>query len=236
MTTKKTAKKTTAKPKSTKPATTAEAMFLVASEFSKIGIDKRGYNSQQKFHFRSIDQTLQVLSPLMIQAGLIMTPTVQSIECSEIHPIAAGKSVTHKATVIIRYDFRLATQPGVVISATFVGQGLDSYDKAVNKAVSACFKYMTFQTFIIPLEGCDDSDGEPNHETTLPDQTAEKNPAEDKTAKRFSDKISKATSLEALIKVSNEIAGHYGIGKAPPALGSEWKNKRDQINQKAEKT
>ena len=37
---------------------------------------------------------------------------------------------------------------------------MDSGDKATNKAMSAAYKYMAFQTFAIPTQGDNDADGQ----------------------------------------------------------------------------
>jgi hypothetical protein len=45
-----------------------------------------------------------------------------------------------------------------VHTARTFGEAMDSGDKATNKAMSAAYKYVTFQTFCIPTEGDNDAD------------------------------------------------------------------------------
>ena len=68
----------------------------------------------------------------------------------------------------IRYRF--FTVDGSYIDAVVVGEGMDSGDKATNKAMSVAFKYACFQTFCIPTENLiDDPDAdtpEPNRKNS----------------------------------------------------------------------
>ena len=58
----------------------------------------------------------------------------------------------------IRFDF--IAIDGSSISATVIGEAMDSGDKATNKAMSIAFKYACFQVFCIPTEEMQDPDSE----------------------------------------------------------------------------
>ena len=60
-------------------------------------------------------------------------------------------------TVGVEYDI-IAAEDGSRHVVRFVGEAMDSADKATNKAMSAAFKYMAMQTFCIPTEGDNDAD------------------------------------------------------------------------------
>lgn len=218
------------------PKTTAEGLALVARRMAEIGIAKSNRMNAGRggaFDFRSVDQVFQTLSPMLVEAGLIMTPTVEDLETSEIHPLDSSKGVTYKATIRIRYDFRLASNPADVISATFVGVGLDNYDKAANKAASACFKYCVFQTFCVPLSGCIDSDAEPEPEQPTGPVQRDDDPAGvddlDEIGRSFLDRIEKADSPAKIQAIGREMASRYGVGRVPETLGQSWKAKRDAL-------
>ncbi len=58
----------------------------------------------------------------------------------------------------MKYTFY--AEDGSHIEAVVVGEGMDSGDKATNKAMSAAFKYACFQVFCIPTEEMKDPDAE----------------------------------------------------------------------------
>ena len=55
-------------------------------------------------------------------------------------------------------------EDGSSIEAVVIGEGMDSGDKASNKALAVAFKYACFQVFCIPTEEMKDPDAE-CHET-----------------------------------------------------------------------
>ncbi len=61
--------------------------------------------------------------------------------------------------------FRFCADDGSSIEAVTIGEGMDSGDKATNKAMAVAFKYACFQVFCIPTEEMKDPDAdtpEPN--------------------------------------------------------------------------
>ena len=58
----------------------------------------------------------------------------------------------------IKYIFY--AEDGTYIEAVTVGEGMDSGDKATNKAMAIAMKYALFQVFCIPTEEMKDPDGE----------------------------------------------------------------------------
>jgi hypothetical protein len=58
----------------------------------------------------------------------------------------------------IKFDF--FTVDGSSVSATVIGEAMDSGDKATNKSMSIAFKYACFQVFCIPTEEMRDPDAD----------------------------------------------------------------------------
>ena len=58
----------------------------------------------------------------------------------------------------IKYTFY--AEDGTFVTAVVIGEGMDSGDKATNKAMSIAFKYALFQIFCIPTEEMADPDSE----------------------------------------------------------------------------
>ena len=71
---------------------------------------------------------------------------------------------TNKGSVLIysicRIKYTFFAEDGSCIEAVTVGEGMDSGDKATNKAMAIAFKYACFQVFCIPTEEMKDPDEE----------------------------------------------------------------------------
>jgi hypothetical protein len=61
---------------------------------------------------------------------------------------------------ICKVKYTFYAEDGSSISATVIGEGMDTGDKATNKAMSIAFKYACFQVFCIPTEEMVDPDAE----------------------------------------------------------------------------
>ena len=129
------------------------AMIGILTDISPIAKEQR--NTAQGYQFRGIDQFLNALHPLMAKHGVYVTPSVESIERTE----RQGKSsVLLYAIATVRFTFRAAD--GSSVDCVTVGEGMDSGDKATNKAMSAAYKYALMQTFAVPTEEMIDGDAE----------------------------------------------------------------------------
>ncbi len=127
------------------------AVIEVTEAIGKIGISKDRQNQQQGYKFRGIDQVLNALNPLLSEAKLCILPKMVE-RFQEERPTKDGKGVLF--FVKVTCDFKLVSaKDGSFDVVTFYGEGMDSADKATNKAMSAAYKYMAFETFCIPLEG-----------------------------------------------------------------------------------
>lgn len=120
-------------------------------------VGKNDTNRQQGFKYRGIDAVMNALNPAMIKHKIFCVPEVLDQSREE-------RTTTKGGTLIysvcrIRYTF--FTTDGSFVQAVVVGEGMDSGDKATNKAMSVAFKYACFQTFCIPTENLmDDPDAE----------------------------------------------------------------------------
>lgn len=129
-----------------------------------VGAVKKGdYNKSQNFKYRSIDAVMNALNPAMIKHKIFCAPEV--IEQSREERTTKAGSVLIYSVCKMRYRF--FTTDGSYVDAVVVGEGMDSGDKATNKAMAVAFKYACFQTFCIPTENImDDPDRETPEEIT----------------------------------------------------------------------
>ena len=134
-----------------------QAINAVQTELAKIGISKSSRNSQGAgYNFRGIDAVYNVLSSIMAQHGLCIIPRMLSRSCEERTSKSGG--ALFYVTVEAEFDL-VSAEDGSKHTAKTFGEAMDSGDKATNKAMSAAYKYMAFQTFAIPTEGDNDADG-----------------------------------------------------------------------------
>ena len=132
-----------------------KAIAEVTAAMSKEGIGKGRKNQQQGYSFRGIDDVYNVLSGMLASAGLCIIPRILSRVCEE-RTTQKGNALFY-VTVEAEYDL-VSAEDGSKHTAKVFGEAMDSADKATNKAMSAAYKYMAFQTFAIPTEGDNDAD------------------------------------------------------------------------------
>lgn len=132
-----------------------ESIINVMDEIGAVGKNKK--NTQGAgFMYRGIDDVMNALQPALIKHKVFIVPTVLSEERSERSSSKGGLLLYTRLT--IRFDF--IAIDGSSISATVIGEAMDSGDKATNKAMSIAFKYACFQVFCIPTEEMQDPDSE----------------------------------------------------------------------------
>jgi hypothetical protein len=127
----------------------------VSADVAKTGIEKNRKNEQQGYKFRGVDDVYNVLAPVLARHGLVILPRMLSRECVE-RQTQRGNALFY-ITVEAEFDF-VSAHDGSRHTARTYGEAMDSGDKGTNKAMSAAYKYVTFQTFCIPTEGDNDAD------------------------------------------------------------------------------
>ena len=132
-------------------------MSDVMKEIGSVGKDQK--NIAQGFKFRGIDQFVNSLYPALTKHGVFMTPRCVS-ERTEIKEVVRGNGkagVDKHVAIMMEYDF-FAEDGSKVTVGPVPAEGLDSGDKATNKALSAALKYALIQTFSIPTEDMAEGD------------------------------------------------------------------------------
>lgn len=122
-------------------------------------VEKAQENRAQGFKFRGIDQFINALYPALVKHGVFISPECVS-EKHEIREVqrSNGKMGLDKhVSLMMRYHF-YADDGTFVTIGPIASEGLDSGDKATNKALSAALKYALIQTFAIPTEDMIDGD------------------------------------------------------------------------------
>jgi len=128
----------------------------VMTDLAAEGISKDRKNTQGSgYNFRGIDDVYNALSKALSKNRLVIIPRV--ISRGNVERSSKSGGALFYTTVDVEFDIVSAVD-GSKHTARTVGEAMDSGDKSSNKAMSAAYKYMAFQTFCIPTEGDNDAD------------------------------------------------------------------------------
>lgn len=131
-----------------------ETINAVMEEIGAVGKNSR--NEKQNYMYRGVDDVMNALNPAFIKHKLFTVPEVVSQKREE-RQTANGKNTIY-SVLSVKYTFY--AEDGSSIYTIVPGEGMDSGDKASNKAMSSAFKYACFQVFCIPTEEMQDPDAE----------------------------------------------------------------------------
>ena len=126
----------------------------VMQDIGAIGKDKK--NQQQGFNYRGVDDVMNALQPALVRHKMYVVPEVLELNRME-RTTDKGKTLLY---TVVKVKYTFYTEDGSSVSATVIGEGMDSADKSANKAMSIAFKYACFQVFCIPTEEMIDPDAE----------------------------------------------------------------------------
>lgn len=129
-----------------------EAITSIMSEGYAIAKNKR--NTQQGFQYRGIDDVMNTFQPLLAKYRVFLVPEVLEQQRQE-RITKDGKTLLYS---ILRMKYTFCAEDGSSVSAVVIGEGMDSGDKASNKAMAVAMKYAMFQVFCIPTEEMPDPD------------------------------------------------------------------------------
>lgn len=146
-------------------------LALVMHDVGAIGKDSR--NQAQGFNYRGIDEIYNTLHEILIRHGVFTVPEVLSAVREE-RTTAKGTALVYS---ILTIKYRFYAEDGSFFEATVVGEGMDSGDKASNKAMSVAHKYCFIQVLSIPTREEKDPDSEdPTRGEGLAPKTAQARP------------------------------------------------------------
>lgn len=131
-----------------------ETIDLIMKEVPAIGKTKQ--NTKQNYKFRGIDDVTNKLQPIFAKYKLFVVPKVLE-QTREERKTSMGGTLLYS---ICKIKYTFYAEDGSYVEATVIGEGMDSGDKASNKAMAIAFKYVLSQVFCIPTEELKDPDKE----------------------------------------------------------------------------
>ena len=128
------------------------AINAVTADLAENGIAKNRRNENGDYSYRSIDDVLNALAPLLASHRLCILPRVIERQA------ARQSSGRTDQLVVLRVAFQLVSAiDGSSHTVESFGEALDDSDKGTAKAMSAAYKSAMVQVFCVPVTQ-DDSD------------------------------------------------------------------------------
>ncbi len=128
------------------------AITAISAELSGAGIAKRHRNERDDYRYRSIDDVLDRLSPLLAKHRLCVLPRV--LERTVADRVGDGDLLLVNVTLRIAFDL-VSSADGSSHTLEAFGEALDASDKATAKAMSSAYKHAMLQVFCVPVAQID---------------------------------------------------------------------------------
>ena len=130
-----------------RPPEVYRAINAVTAALAGDGIAKSRTNAIELYQYRSIDDVLNRLAPLIAEHRLCILPRVLERIITE----RASPATPMRVNVMVRVGFDLVSvEDGSVHTVEAYGEALDDGDKGTAKAMSAAYKAAMLQAFCIP--------------------------------------------------------------------------------------
>jgi hypothetical protein len=134
------------------PPQVYRAINAITAAFARDGIAKTHTNLRDRYQYRSIDDLLNRLGPLLARHRLCILPRV--LERTAAEQIGDGDALLTAVTVRVAYEL-VSCRDGSTHLVEAVGEAVDPSDKATAKALSAAYKSAMLQAFCVPVAGED---------------------------------------------------------------------------------
>ncbi len=132
-------------------------LSAIMNDISPVG--KHGRNTNQKYDYRKADDINDELHPAFARHQVTPVPTVMDIKTFE--RTSSSGSVLFHVILLVKYSYY--AEDGSSVDTVVTGEGMDSGDKACNKAMTSAFKNANVQVFCIATKETRDSETE-SHE------------------------------------------------------------------------
>jgi hypothetical protein len=114
-------------------------------------IGKDSHNKMQGFNFRGIDAVMNHLHPIFAKHGVIVLPTIIQDKTEERETKTGGNLIYR----ILHIRFTFMADDGSSVDCMVIGEGMDTGDKASNKAMAIGLKYALTQMLLLPYDEVD---------------------------------------------------------------------------------
>lgn len=123
-----------------------ESLSNIMTEIGAIGKSRKSMGVD--FAYRGIDDVMNELHPLLSKNQVLTVPEV--VEHHREERLTSKSKTMIYSIMTVKIHF--IAVDGSEVVATVVGEGMDTSDKASNKALAVAYKYACFQVLCIPTE------------------------------------------------------------------------------------
>lgn len=174
--------------------------------------------------YRGIDAVMNALNPAMVKNKVFVVPDILE-QTREERKTNKGGTLIYSVCKI-KYTFY--TVDGSSVSATVIGEAMDSGDKSMNKAMSVAFKYACFQTFCIPTEEMIDPDAEVHEVAGKTDEQKNKEMVKNANTSKISSV--EAATLKALMEKKGVKGNNFANTPIEELTGELYTKALAQLN------
>lgn len=187
-----------------------QSITKIMEEVPSIGKTQR--NKTQGFMYRGIDDVMNALQPLLAKNKVFIVPEILE-QMREERTTSKGGNLIYS---ICKIKYKFYAEDGSSVEAITIGEGMDSGDKATNKAMAIAMKYALFQVFCIPTDEMKDPDSETPEQSTKKSNTTDNQISEEDAKK-----------VEAMMKemgwnVEELLQKNYKISKTTDLTASQY--------------
>lgn len=138
-----------------------QAISAVMRDLEAIGKDRHADTGGGRgYKFRGIDDVYNEMHGHLARHGVFTVPRVLA-ERFEERQSNSGKTLIYR---VLKVRYRFYAGDGSYVDAVVIGEGMDSGDKASNKAMAVAHKYALMQVFAIPTEDAKDPEVDAHHD------------------------------------------------------------------------
>ena len=127
--------------------TVAEKISKVMDKVNYLKKDGNVSYGRTNYDYLSEEKLTSELNGAFREVGLIITPV--DMELLETKEVSTKSGTSYLSRIKATYEIT-DTEEDDTITITTIGEGMDSGDKGINKAMTAAFKYAQRQSFMIP--------------------------------------------------------------------------------------
>jgi len=132
-----------------------QAINAIAGALARDGVAKTRLNARDNYLYRSIDDVLERIAPLLAEYRLCILPRVLERHAADRHDEAGDLLIN----VVLKVAFDLvSTEDSSCHVIEAYGEALDGGDKATAKAMQSAYKYAVLQAFCVPATHVEDAD------------------------------------------------------------------------------
>ncbi len=112
------------------------------------GVGKNSTNEEENYKYRSIDDVMGALKPLLTKYRVICSVEVLDVQREERQAATGGTLIWS----LVKVKYTLRKDNNDTLECVMFGEGMDGGDKSLNKALTSAYKYFLTEVFCIATD------------------------------------------------------------------------------------